>query len=81
MALTRLVVHSGGVRRLLNEPGVVADLQRRGRAIAAVAGEGNRVDTEPTGTRARVEVVTATTEARVREAKERSLTRAVDAGR
>jgi hypothetical protein len=81
MALTRLVINRAGVRRTLNSAGVRADLLARARRVAAAAGPGHVVNSGSTGQRARVEVVTDTVDAMVREAKERSLTRAVDSAR
>lgn len=74
-------LNRAGVRALLRDPKIVADLTRRGNAIAAAAGTGFVVDVEVGRSRARVEVVTRTPEAMQREATYRSLTRAVDAGR
>lgn len=74
-------LNRAGVRALLRDPKVVADLTRRGHAIATAAGPGNEVDVEVGRNRARVEVVTKTPEAMQREATHRSLTRAIDAGR
>lgn len=70
-----------GIGQLLKSPEVRRDLERRARAIAAAAGPGHEVATETPGTRVRVTVTTATTQARLNEARHRSLTRAVDAGR
>lgn len=80
-ALERLKINPAGVRALLNDPGVKADLERRARAIAAQAGEGMEVSVQPGRNRARATVITATTEARVAEATNRSLSAAFDAGR
>jgi hypothetical protein len=74
-------LNSAGVKALLKSPGIQADLRRRGNAIASAAGPGHRVDSEVGRNRARVEVVTETFEAMQREARDRNLTRAVDAGR
>lgn len=74
-------LNSDGVRALLKSPGVLADLERRGRAIAAAAGEGVEVESVIGPNRAHVTVRTATTEARISEATDRTLTRAIDAGR
>lgn len=57
-------------------------LIEKGRRLAAAAGPGMEVDTDDEGrNRARVTVWTATIEARVAEATDRSLTRAIDAAR
>lgn len=83
MVAVRVVVNRAGMRALFAEPGVLADLERRGRAVRAVAGEGMRMEVEPgaPGRRPRVAVITDTWQARRNEAKTRALTRAVDAAR
>jgi hypothetical protein len=81
MANTRIVLNRAGVKALLRSPEVVADLKRRAEAIAAVAGEGNEVEVAVGPTRARAAVVTKTFDAMRDEATDRSLTRAIDAGR
>jgi hypothetical protein len=72
-----------GFNALRKDPAVEAELLRRGRAIAERAGGepdfAVKVASNPS--RARVIVVTDTTVARELEATERSLTRALDAGR
>lgn len=77
----RLVVHTAAVRQLLNSPEVRADITRRADAVAGAAGPGHRVEVGSTGRRVRAAVITDTWQARYREATERSLTSAVDAGR
>ena len=77
----KVKVDSGAVRRLLQSPEVRADLERRAHAIAAAAGPGMEVDSEVGPTRARASVRTATRDAVLAEAKDRALTRAIDAGR
>lgn len=70
------------MRDLLRSDGVRADLIARARRVAAAAGPGMEVDTDDEGrNRARVTVWTATIEAMVAEARDRSLTRAIDAAR
>jgi hypothetical protein len=71
----------GAIDKLLRDPGVAADLERRGRAIAAAAGPGHDVAPDPGPHRARVTVATATLDAVLDELLTRNLTRAVDAGR
>ena len=61
--------------------GVAADLQSRARRIAAAAGEGMEVDYAVGARRARASVRTASVPARRAEAKNRALSRALDAGR
>jgi len=81
MGNVRIVVHRKAVVELLTEPGVRDDLARRAGRIADAAGAGHRVETGTGPVRARAAVITDTVDARRREATERSLTRAVDAGR
>lgn len=81
MSLVKIVLHPGAIDELLKSPEVQADLAARGKRIAAAAGEG--VVSEPFvgKTRARNTVRTDTTDARIAEATNRTLTRAIDAGR
>ncbi|MHA7145444.1 hypothetical protein ACX80U_12075 [Arthrobacter sp. TmT3-37] len=72
---------NAGFRKLRNDRGVVEDLERRLRRIASVAGPGHRVTVKSGGTRARGRVYTATTAAKRREARDRTLSKALDAGR
>lgn len=80
MAKVKVELNSRGVRQLLNDAGVAADLRRRAERIAAAAGDGMLVDTS-SGTRARAVVITGTADAKKAEATDRRLTRALDAGR
>jgi len=77
----RIKIIPGAIDRLLKEPGVQADLRRRGEAIAARAGPGHAVDLNIESRRASVIVVTTSFEAMQAEASHRNLTRAVEAGR
>ena len=78
----RIVLNRKGMRELLRSDGVAEDLERRGQAIAAAAGDGVEAESAYLGkNRARVTVRTATTEARIAEAKDRVLTRAIETGR
>jgi hypothetical protein len=70
-----------GIRALLKHPDVLADLERRARAVAARAGGGHIVDSGMQKNRARAAVITQTAAARRAEAEERNLTRAIDAAR
>lgn len=81
MAKPKIVVNSAGVEQLLKSPEVLADLERRAQAIAAVAGPGMEVDAQIGPNRARASVRTATIPAMVAEATDRALTRAFQAGR
>jgi hypothetical protein len=79
--LIRVELNAEAVRELLKSPAVQADLRRRGDAIALVAGPGNEVSLRVEARRASVIVFTDTPEAMQREADDRDLTRAIDAGR
>lgn len=74
-------VTPGAIEKLLKSVEVQSDLAARGARIAAAGGDGMRVDVRVGRNRARVSVVTATKKARIAEATERRLTRALDAGR
>ncbi len=77
----KIVINREGIKELLNAPGVVKDLEARAERIAEAAGPGMETRPSETARRARVAVITATPDAARREAKERALTRALDAGR
>jgi hypothetical protein len=77
----RIVLNRAGVRELLKCPGVQADLARRAERIAAAAGPGMVAESYVGRNRARSRVYTQTPEARRAEASDRTLTRAIDAGR
>lgn len=74
-------INKAAVRNLARSPKVMAELERRGRAIAAAAGPGHEVQPFVGKNRDRVTVRTATWSARYHEAAERNLTRAFGAGR
>lgn len=82
MARPRVVIHPEGARALLRSDGVYLDLKRRAEAIQRLAG----VDDFAVGivrghNRIHASVITATPEGRELEAKHRTLTAAIDAGR
>ena len=81
MAKMRFKLNRGGVRDLLRGPQVLSDLRSRASRVAAAAGPGHRVEVGLGPNRARAAVITDTMEARRAEATDRSLTRAIDAGR
>jgi hypothetical protein len=81
MASIRVKLNKQGVRQLLTSAAAQADLDRRARRIAAAAGPGFEAESTPSPARAHATVVTGTTEARIAEATDRALTRAIDAGR
>lgn len=77
----RIVLKRNGVRDLLRSDGVRRDLERRARQIAEAAGDGFEYDSAIGQNRARATVWTDTIEAMHEEATDRTLTRAIDAGR
>jgi hypothetical protein len=77
----RIEVNSAGIQALLKSAEVQADLESRARRIAAAGGDGMEVGSRIGKTRARASVITATREARLAEATDRALTKALDAGR
>lgn len=83
--LERVEIHDDAARALLKSAEIQADLEERGKRIAEAATQGRYdkydVDVKQTSTRARVTITTATDVARVEEAKNRSLTKALDSGR
>ena len=81
MANVRIVLNRQGVREMLQSRRVLADMERRARAIADAAGPGHVVDSEIGRNRARASVRTATFEAMHAESTDHTLTRAIDAGR
>lgn len=81
MAQVRIKLNGKGVRQLLLAPGIAADLQRRGEAVAAAAGDGMEVRPGTSTKRARVSVATATPAAMEAEARHRALSSAIDEAR
>ena len=83
LRVTRIEINSAGAAALLKSDAVLAELTRRGEAIAAAAG--GAPDFTVTGSvrrsRAHVSVATATLEGRRAEATDRVLSSALDAGR
>lgn len=79
----RLEINPQGFNEARSGPDVMADLRKRGEAIAAAAGGSPdfEVMESPSGTRARVIVRTATPDGMRAEATDQALTRAFDAGR
>lgn len=81
MPRVRVEVNRKAVRDLLGSKEVADDLERRAEQIARSAGPGFRVEVERNRGRARAAVITDTIDAQLAEATDRSLTRAIDAGR
>lgn len=77
----RVEVNSAGIQALLKSDEVLSFLKAKADLIAAAAGEGMEASSRIGKTRARASVITATRAARLAEAQDRSLTRALDAGR
>lgn len=81
MGSVRVDVNDAGIQALLKSPEVRALLKAKADRIAAAAGGGMEASSWTGRTRARASVITATSGARRAEAKDRALTRALDAGR
>lgn len=77
----KLKLNKAGVRQLLKSPEMQAVMTARAKRIAAAAGPGHAVEPDNTGDRARATVVTRSYAAKKAEAKNRNLTRAIQAGR
>ncbi len=77
----KVKLNPAGVKDLLRSSEVQGDVQRRVDRIAAAAGEGMKSGVTVGPVRARGGVWTATNRAKRGEAKDRRLTRALDAGR
>ncbi|ROS62203.1 hypothetical protein EDF38_1306 [Frigoribacterium sp. PhB160] len=79
----RIEITPGAIQEILKSAEVQADLRDRAERIASAAGssEDYEVDTRVGRTRARASVRTASFEAMRDEAENRTLTRALDAGR
>lgn len=77
----RIEMNRKGVEELLKSPEVQADLQRRAEAIAQAAGPGMVAEARVGRTRARASVRTGDFDAILAEARDKALTKAIDAGR
>lgn len=84
MAQVRVVVHRRELDRLRKGDGpyrgVVTDIDRRTRAVYNAAGPGHDTETFVGHDRYRGHVYAQTVEAKLAESRDRSLTRALDAG-
>lgn len=80
MTTVKIKWNRAGFSEVRKSPGVAAELDRRARRIAQSAGSGMQVTSRIGRTRARSSVFTATTEARLAEATDRSLSRALGRG-
>lgn len=81
MAKAKVKLNSKGVQELLKSPGMQRMVSARAQRIAAAAGPGHAVEPDNSGDRARAAVVTRSYAAKKAEAKDRNLTRAIQAGR
>jgi len=79
--VARIVLKAGGARELRRHPKIEADLLARAKRIAAAAGDGHEASSQVGVNRARASVITVSFPAMVREARDRTLTRSIDAGR
>lgn len=79
--VTKIQFNSAGFQTILRSPRVLAELHRRGVAIAAAAHDGVGVEATVGANRARVTVMTETREAMEAEATDKVLTSAIGAGR
>jgi tRNA A37 threonylcarbamoyltransferase TsaD len=77
----KVTLRKANIGALLKSARVQAELKARADRIAAAAGPGMEASVRVGVNRARASVFTATEEARDAEARRRSLTRALDAGR
>lgn len=77
----KIELNIAGFNAIRRSPEVRADLKRRANAIAAQAGEGFEVIETDNSSRSGAMVVAATREARMAEATDKALTKAIGAGR
>lgn len=81
VATVRVQIDRKAVGQFLKSDDVARITAEAGRRIQRQAGEGFEVQTSIGRTRARTAVIAVTYEARVAEARDRRLTRAIGAGR
>ncbi len=81
MGKLKMKLQAANIGKLLKSTEMQANLKARADRIALAAGEGMQASVRVGRTRARASVVTATGKARLAEARDRKLTRALDAGR
>lgn len=81
MAKAQIKMNAAGARAILTSGAVQAFLKAKADRIAAAAGPGMAAHSNGGSSRARAAVVTSTKAAMRAEAKDRALTRALDAGR
>jgi hypothetical protein len=81
MAKIRIEMNPKAIGELLKSQPVQDDLKARADRIAEAAGDGMLASVRVGKTRARASILTDTIAAKRAEAKDRALTRALDAGR
>lgn len=82
MTRVKVVLDKRAARELMRGQAVAADLTNRGKRIRAAAGaEDHEVQTYIGRNRARVTVRTSTAKGMVRQARDKRLSKALDAGR
>ena len=81
MAAVKVKLNPQGIRELLTSREVERDLLERGRRIDAAAGGGHTVEATTGAKRVRVGIVANEPETMLREARDGSLSAALDAGR
>lgn len=81
MAAVTIKMNRAAARSILTSPEAQAVVAASARRIASAAGPGHRVEVAGGPNRARAAVITDTPAARRNEAKNRTLSRAIDAGR
>lgn len=77
----RIELNRAGIKSLLKAPGVQADVTARAERIRNAAGPGHDTSSVIGINRARATVITVDWAARHAEARDRNLTRSIDAGR
>ena len=77
MSSVQFKLDSDGARALLRSPQMQAEMRRRAEAIARAAGPGFVVSSSVGANRARASVTARTREARLRQAREHVLERAI----
>ena len=79
--IIKVKVNPSGVAALLRHPGVREDLYARANRIKAAAGHGHTVKVFQGHDRVRAHIKASTKQAQAAEARDRALTRAIQAGR
>lgn len=77
----RVTLKLRGINAVMTSPGVTAEVISRAKKIQQAAGENFKVNVSPHKYTARAFVVSANAEGAVEEARDKRLTRSIDAGR